>query len=120
MLRRRKVERDWDNEDTEKIFDSPDIDFDDESRYVEVPDRYEFGIFNADKKKICSANGVDPNSEEWSFIWNEPFGYEFNEYEAKKRVNQINNERAENGTLKTHGRVKYMKRVVQFGDWADV
>src|SRR6266536_1213368 len=87
MLRRRKVERDWDNEDT---------------------------------KKICSANGVDPNSEEWSFIWNEPFGYEFNEYEAKKRVNQINNERAENGTLKTHGRVKYMKRVVQFGDWADV
>jgi hypothetical protein len=84
-----------------------------------MTDHYEFGIFNADKAKICAANSADPNDPNWAFLWTEPFSYTFDEQDAQKRVQAINNERLDLNQLETHGPVKYMRRRVNYGKWED-
>lgn len=85
-----------------------------------MTDRYEFGIFNADKDKICQANDVSPDDPNWAFLWAEPFSYTFDEGEAQRRVKEINSNRDDERQIESHGPVKYMKRRVQYAGWEDV
>jgi len=77
---------------------------------------YEFGLFNADKEKILTANEVS-DSPEWSWLYDTPFGITYSEDEAFHRVVEINHQRAETGQLATHGSVVYQRRTVTYGEW---
>lgn len=79
--------------------------------------KHEYGIFNADKEKICAASHADPNDPEWSFLWDKPIGYTYLESEAIKRVENENARRAKLGELETHGPVMYKRRQIVVGPW---
>lgn len=87
---------------------------------VSTGTRYEYGIFNADKEKICAANGVTPNDTEWAWLWNQPIAYEWDEKRASDRVDEINFERVEKGTLERFGPVMSRRRTVSYGEWEDI
>lgn len=82
--------------------------------------RYEYGIFNVDKERICAANNVDPTDEEWKFLWSTPIGIEYAEHLAQDRVDEINFERGEDGKLARFGPVGARKRLVSYGDWEEL
>lgn len=81
---------------------------------------YEWGVFNADKDKITRANGADPDDPSWSFLWQEPIRTFQDENEAKDFRDLINQERAEDGYLASHGPVKLRRVPVTRGEWEDV
>lgn len=79
----------------------------------------EFGIFNADKKKICAHNEVSPDDPAWSWLYDRPFDLRHSEEEARNLVETINAEREESGELSSCGPVKYRRRDVSYGEWHD-
>lgn len=81
--------------------------------------RYEYGIFNADKEKICAANHVSTDDIAWAWLWDTPIDLRLNESDAKKLVNNINTKRDEEGILETHGPVCVRRRKITVGDWED-
>lgn len=82
--------------------------------------RYEYGIFNADKEKICAASGGSPDDPSWDWLWKHPFLTFWDEQTAGDWVEAENERRETEGILETYGPVKYRRRSVTFGDWEDV
>lgn len=81
--------------------------------------RCEYGIFNADPAKICTANNVSPNNKDWAWLYDSPIGHEWDKQKAQDRVAEINFERAEEGKLDRFGPVCYKERTVTYGPWRE-
>lgn len=82
--------------------------------------RYEYGIFNADKEKICAANDVSPDDPDWAWLWNAAIDTRITRRDAECIVDRMNQDRAEAGLLETYGPVKYRRRLVEYDEWEDV
>lgn len=80
---------------------------------------YEYGIFNADKEKICTAQDSSPDDPSWFWLWKEPFLKFWDERTAIDWVETENERRETAGILETYGPVKYCRRTVTYGEWED-
>ena len=89
----------------------------DGEQWVPVIHHYEYGIFNADKDKICAANDTTPDAEEWKWLYESPFDIRSTEDNADYTVDTINESREKAGMLETHGPVMWRRRLVSYGPW---
>jgi len=82
-----------------------------------MTERWVYGIFNADKEKLLVENlSEDQDEELWSYLWEDPIEYQYDEKLVKERVAQMNAER----DIDRYGPVKYQRRKEVYGDWEAV
>ena len=82
--------------------------------------RYEYGIFNVDKNKICSGNEVSPDDEGWMWLWNSPIELRLDRNEAENVASLINEQRRQAKTLDKYGPVGIRRRQIHVGEWEDL